>query len=257
MRLEFSKRGRKAQIAVFAILAIAIVAILLIIFLTDIRLAFTEPVPDIEISTCIQEPVEEALELVLSRGGSIDPELYYLYQDETFEYLCYTREYYDTCIMQKPLLKQSIEREIEAYVQPVVDGCVNDLKDRLRRKGWAVDAAGSNAIDVQIVPDNVKMVLDLKMKIEKDGEKKVYDQFSADFVSKAYSLIMVGSSISNWEAHYGDSAPEVYMGYYHDLIVEKKKQSDGTTLYIIRNINSEETFRFASRSLAWPPGYAA
>ena len=253
---ERSKRGKKAQVAIFVILAIAISAVLLIIFLSDMRLPFTTPVPDVELSNCLEENVQEALELVLSSGGSIDPELYYRYQDEKFEYLCYTKDFYKKCVMQKPLLKQSIQREIQAHVQPAVNGCVNDLKDRLRRRGWDIDSAGTNEVTVNIIPDNVQILLDLEMKIEKDGNKKVYEGFNADFVSKAYDLIMVASSITNWEAHYGDASPEVYMGFYHDLKVEKKKQSDGTTLYIITNLNSEEVLRFASRSLAWPPGYA-
>ena len=47
------------------------------------------------------------------------------------------------------------------------------------------------------------------------------------------------------------------MNYYHDLNVEKKKQSDGSTIYILTDRNNENKFQFASRSVAWPPGYGA
>jgi hypothetical protein len=47
------------------------------------------------------------------------------------------------------------------------------------------------------------------------------------------------------------------MNYYHDLKVEKKKQLDGTNIYILTDRNNENKFQFASRSVAWPPGYGA
>jgi hypothetical protein len=46
------------------------------------------------------------------------------------------------------------------------------------------------------------------------------------------------------------------MAFYPDVKVEKKKQSDGTKVYIITDRNTGEKLQFATRSLAWPPGYA-
>jgi hypothetical protein len=42
--------------------------------------------------------------------------------------------------------------------------------------------------------------------------------------------------------------------YYHDLKVEKKKQIDETSIYILTNRDTGEKFQFASRSYAFPPG---
>ena len=66
---------------------------------------------------------------------------------------------------------------------------------------------------------------------------------------------MIASSISNWEAKYGDSETMNYMIYYPNLKVEKKKQGDGTTIYIITDKESEDKFMFASRSLVLPAGF--
>ena len=44
------------------------------------------------------------------------------------------------------------------------------------------------------------------------------------------------------------------MNYYHDLKVEKNKQTDGSTIYILTERDTENKFQFASRSVAWPPG---
>ena len=70
-----------------------------------------------------------------------------------------------------------------------------------------------------------------------------------------YELASIAESIVEWEATYGDSETTTYMNYYHDLKVEKKKQTDGTTIYIVTNRDTRNKFQFASRSVAWPPGY--
>jgi len=37
--------------------------------------------------------------------------------------------------------------------------------------------------------------------------------------------------------------------------IEKKEQSDGSRIYILTHRSTNEKFMFASRSIAWPPGY--
>ena len=44
------------------------------------------------------------------------------------------------------------------------------------------------------------------------------------------------------------------MLYYPSIKVEKKKQSEGTTIYILTDRDSSEEFMFAVRSFAIPPG---
>lgn len=70
-----------------------------------------------------------------------------------------------------------------------------------------------------------------------------------------YDLIMIASSIANYEAKYGDADSLTYMLYYPDIKVEKKEQSDGSRVYILTNKPTNEKFIFASRSIVWPPGY--
>ena len=45
-----------------------------------------------------------------------------------------------------------------------------------------------------------------------------------------------------------------YMIYYPHLRVEKKKQGDGSTVYVLTDKESEDKFIFASKSLVFPPG---
>ena len=43
--------------------------------------------------------------------------------------------------------------------------------------------------------------------------------------------------------------------FYPDLVIDKIKRDDGTTVYIIENADLKTKFQFASRSMAWPAGY--
>jgi hypothetical protein len=70
-----------------------------------------------------------------------------------------------------------------------------------------------------------------------------------------YQLVNIADSIIDFESIYGDSETTIYMNYYHDLKVEKLKQIDESTIYILTDRTDGNKFQFASRSYAFPPGY--
>ena len=247
-------KNKRGQVTVFVILAIAIVIVLIVLLTgrSDLFSIFTGETPVQQIKTCAQEPVEEAIEILKLQGGSLEPELYYLYQGNKIEYLCYTDANYDNCVMQKPLLKQSIEKEIRKYAEPRIKNCINSVKSSLEGKGYEVSMK-TPEISFSLVPNNIMIDMDLDLKLVKDKTES-YKSIKTDLSSKLYDMVMIASSISNWEARYGDSETMTYMMYYPSLKVEKKKQGDGTTVYILTDRNSDDKFMFASRSLALPAG---
>ena len=86
------------------------------------------------------------------------------------------------------------------------------------------------------------------------GDTETYDKLGVSIKNNLYELVSISNSILSMEIKYGDAETTIYMDYYHDLKVEKKKQTNGTTIYIITNRNTGNKFQFASRSVAWPPG---
>jgi len=68
-------------------------------------------------------------------------------------------------------------------------------------------------------------------------------------------MLMIATSLLQFEAKYGDSDTSSMMIYYPDYIIDKIKRDDGTTVYILENKEFGNKFQFASRSLAWPAGY--
>jgi len=155
--------------------------------------------------------------------------------------------------MQKPLLKQSVEQQINSYAAPRIRNCVSSVKANLERKGYQVSMSNPE-ISISLVPGNIIVDIISDIKIVKDKTES-YTSIKTDMASDLYGQVMLASSISNWEAVYGDAETMNYMIYYPSMKVEKKKQGDGTTIYIITERNSGDKFVFASRSLVIPAGF--
>ena len=114
------ERNKKGQLTIFIIIAIIIVAVLLFLFYPRIKTIVSGPSPSSYIEKCTEDATKEVLEKLEAQGGSLTPENYILYEDNKVDYVCYTNEYYKRCTMQKPFLKQDIEKEITEYIEPKV-----------------------------------------------------------------------------------------------------------------------------------------
>ncbi|MBU2562047.1 MAG: hypothetical protein KKF68_00085 [Nanoarchaeota archaeon] len=255
------KRGedannRKGQITIFIILAIVVVVlgIVLYFFYPKIISNFGfESNPSLYMESCIKEDLTNTVEKISSQGGSLEPEHYIMYQGNKIEYLCYTEEYYTTCIMQQPMLKQHIEKEVQEAIKSKVSECFDLLKEDYEKKGYSVNLK-KGEISIELLPQRIIALFNSTLTIKKEESQK-YDSIKIVLNNNLYELVSIANSILNWEARYGDSETTTYMDYYHDLKVEKKKQSEGSTIYILTDRTSENKFQFASRSVAWPPGY--
>ena len=160
-KMEKKMENKKAQVTIFIILALAIVLVLILLFVggDKITTIFTGEAPVDQIKNCVLESLEPALETVMLQGGSLNPENYYLYQDNKLDYLCYTEENYKQCVMQKPLLKQSIEKELGEYIAPRATSCIEAVKQSLRNDGYDVSSKEPE-ISVSLIPGTV--LLDIK-----------------------------------------------------------------------------------------------
>ncbi len=253
---------KRGQITIFVIIVLLIVgfAVLIYVFYPKISVAlgFGAQSPQGYLETCINDDFKEKVSVISSQGGSLNPENYFLYEGDKIEYLCYTEEYYKTCVMQKPLLKNSVENEIKAGIKDKVNECIGKLKNNYESKGYEVTMSEGD-FSVELLPKRVVISFDKQITLRKGedvqsfgGDKK---KLNVVFNNNFYELTSIASSILNSEASYGDAETTVYMDFYHDLKVEKYKQTDGTKIYILTDRNDGNKFQFATRSVAWPPGY--
>ncbi|MFH1711387.1 MAG: hypothetical protein ABH840_03685 [Nanoarchaeota archaeon] len=252
-----NKRGsKKGQLTIFIIIAVIVVAaVLFIVFYPQIKIIVSPVTPSGYVEDCISKELDNAVTIVSENGGSINPENVINYEGKEIEYLCYTAEYYKTCVMQQPLLKEHVEDEISSYIKPIAERCVNELVSDYQDRGYNVDLRKGN-VSVEIMPHNILVNVNSVLTLEKDSTQ-YFSGFKVAKTSEMYDLLMISQSILNWEARYGDSAPETFMLYYPNLRIEKLKQGDGSKIYIINERETKDSFIFATRSLSWPAGYAS
>ena len=255
---------KKGQITIFVIIAIVIIAAVILFFtLTQQGKNIVQQVTgqqetsDVvwEITNCIEnnEEINNKIALITSQGGSVAPENYILYNNSKVEYLCYSNEYLKTCYMQQPLLLQHINQELQNAIKTDVENCFAKEKQSLENRGYNINMGRIN-FSLEIIPDNLVFNINTPMTITKT-ETQTFNQFSIKKTSGLYQLVMLSTSILNFEARYGDSDPALYMALYPSVRIEKQKRSDSSKVYILSDRDTNEVFMFASRSLAWPPGY--
>ncbi|MFH1503671.1 MAG: hypothetical protein ABIE36_03365 [Candidatus Diapherotrites archaeon] len=246
----------KGQVTIFIIIAIIIVAlaILLYIFLskpkTDIIPGTKNP--PVYIQECMQEKIENTVDILSLQGGSVNPEGYYIYENNKVEYLCYINEYYRPCVVQQPMLTQHIQKEILNEIEDETVSCFDSMKDNYEQKGYEVSMKTGNTT-VELLPNKIITTFGYEVVLIK-GETEKYQNFRIALNNDLYKLASIANSIIQWETLYGDAETTIYMDYYHDLKVNKQKQIEGTTIYILTDINNDKIFQFASRSYAFPPG---
>jgi len=246
-------KPKRSQVTLFVIIAIFLVVALLIIFWPKLKQIIAPSSPELNLQRCIEADLKKELNTITSNGGSVEPSLYFSYAGSKIEYLCYTNEDYKTCVMQQPLLKQHIEAELLSSLKPKIQKCIENMKSNAESQGYEV-ASISNKPSIEISQDKINLVVDAKMVLKKDSTQRI-NKIEAKIPSGTYDLLMITSSILNWEARYGDADILTYMLYYPDIKVEKYRQDDGTKIYILTDKNTKEKLVFATRSLNFPAGY--
>jgi len=95
--------------------------------------------PEAFIQLCLEDDIRSIVENLSMQGGSLEPEVYFTYNNIPIRYLCYTNKNLETCIIQEPLLKTHIESEIENAIQEKVQSCFSELKETYEEKGYNVN----------------------------------------------------------------------------------------------------------------------
>ncbi len=248
---------KRGQVTIFIIIAIVIVALVVLGFLVypqiKTNIATGETGPSLFIQTCMEDAIKDTVEKVSLQGGSVEPKFFVLHDNEKVEYLCYTNEYYRTCVVQQPLLKPHIEKEIKEDIEDEAEDCFDSLEKNYQKQGYEVNLR-KGAMNVELLPKRVVANFNYTLTLTKTDTQR-YDSFVIVLNNNIYELSAIASSIVEWETTYGDADVGTYMTYYNDLKVEKEIKSEGTKVYIITDRNTGNKFQLASRSGVLPAGY--
>ncbi len=255
---NFTRRdmGKRGQVAIFIIIAIVIVvgAVLIYFLSPDLGFISTEFTPNGFLTDCIKPTVEGGIETLSKQGGYANPEGYILYQGDRVKYLCYQAQYYLPCKVQQPLIKEHFENELNDMVRKRAEECVDELQAEYERRGYAVSGLSLVESSVSVIPGEIRVDIKAPITVTKDITQK-FEEFNIETESQIYDLLMLATSIIDFESTYGDSETSLYIQYYPNLDIQKIKLGDGSKIYVVGDVTTGDSFTFATRSQAWPGGY--
>ena len=247
----FSTSSKKrGQLTLFVIVAIVVVAVILVFYLWLEPSYFVSEGGELSFEECVSEEMDKGLVKLSLTGGVISPSFFFLYQDNEIPYYCYTTLPYKTCIVQRPLVKQNFEKNFIEYLRDGVNVCYDESVDDLKELGYNV-TTGDVELNLTIIPKRINVEIVAPTTVE----GKRFTDYKFNYPSEMYDVLMVTTSLLQYETTYGDSPISDLMFYYPNIIIDKYKQSDSTTVYIVTDKSSDVKFQFASRSLIWPAGY--
>ena len=249
---------KRGQVTIFVIIAIIIVGVILLLFAfggLPTLLGGGQIIPSDFLTTCIMSDLQKDVTLLSNNAGYENPEASVMYKGENYTYLCYTTEYYKTCTIQQPFIKNNFEKELARMLTPKAQQCAQSLVTAYQKAGYSVSSSANSNVSIVVGPEKISVDFMVNLVVSKQGATQKIDKVSASLNSQLYNLMFIASSIVDFEAVYGDSETTLYMQYYPDLRIDKIRRDDGSKIYTLTDVVTTDRFRFAVRSLAWPAGY--
>jgi hypothetical protein len=249
-------KNKKVQITIFVIIAIVLVVSIALIFIfvqkPSIKISPENPgTIKSYIEKCARDATEEAEKLVIPQGGFLEPSSYLLYNDTKVAWLCYTPFNKQLCSNRHPMLNKEIEKEIENYIKPKIEGCFNDIKTKLKNYDYKEELL---SIDVEILSKNIYVNMTKKITYTKYDRTISLENFDAQIKSPVYDFIRLATEIVNQEVSC-DCTRETCNA---DVIALNRLNRDfeisrfitgrNEKIYTIKDILTNKKFNFAVRN---------
>lgn len=256
MVAKIKKMNQRGQITIFIILGLILVVVIILLFLLikkpDVSLTDTEN-PQAYIESCTNDAVEEAVEMLLENGGDLEPKGSVMYNGKELTYLCYNENYYKPCINQRPMLIEHIENEITSYIQPRVSNCFQTLKTELETR-YDVEMENME-LTTELQTKQVVVNIKRDFKMVRGDNVRSFTEFKANLINPIYDLAKIAMEISNQEAHYCNFDILGFMIIYPKYDIQKFNTGESDTIYTIKDLTTNQEFKFAIRSCALPAGF--
>ncbi|MBU1136382.1 MAG: hypothetical protein KJ559_02640 [Nanoarchaeota archaeon] len=252
---------KRGQMTIPVIISIIIIGGIILFFTLSERIGLdifrtSKPSPYEYMDKCVEDSAKNAIEIMLPQAGFLEPENYMLYKDKKVGYLCYNRNYYEGCVMQKPNYIAHLEQEIKTYITPKIKDCFYLLKKEYENRKYEVKE-GDLILSVSLKPKIIDIRIEKKLEITKDGESEILERFKINFLSSLFDLGLLAQEIASQEAKYCYFEYLGYMILYPYFDIDKKSvgsAKDSSKIYIIGDRRTQDKLYIAIRSCAINPG---
>ncbi len=250
--------NKNGQAMIWVIVAIAMVAIIILLFIFRGSFTSISKKTEIEnpinfIESCVKESVDDGVDVMLPQGGFVNPKQIKKYNNTKIEYLCYSVNYYEKCVIQHPVYLQEIEKEIKNYIEPRVDECFNNYEFEMKKRKSDV-LISPMKLDVRFGNGKVFVKIDREVTIIKDDETIKIENFDFEINSPIYDLANVAIEITGDEALKCDFDNVNYMMNFPRFKIKRFIMSDSTKIYNIVDLDSGKELNMAIRGCAISPG---
>jgi hypothetical protein len=244
------RKNKGGQITIFVILALIIVVVIALIFLLikpPSLLTVNAENPNLYIQSCVKEQLENGIDIISKQGGDINPSGSIIYGENAVAYLCYTSNYYETCVNQRPLLIEHIEEELKNYITPKINSCFEGLRTELEKK-WNVELGNNMDFNVSLKPKQVVININRDLKITNSENSQSFNEFNVKIISPVYDLAEIASGITDKEAQYCNFDLGSFMLLNKDYEISKNQSANYDDIYTVKERASDKKFTFAIRN---------
>lgn len=250
----------RGQMTIWIIVAVVIVASVVFFLFLNRGPIIGDSRPDggVDITSymqeCIAPKVSEAADLMIPRGGFINPQNTVVFDGLPVEYLCLNQGNFEPCVHQHPVLLKEMRDEIYSYVYPEVDGCFEELRLDFSERNIDANYLSDFDFTVQLQEDLIILDITRETNLAGFGSSGVADDIVVEVEHPLYNLALIALEIANQEATYCYFEFVGYNVLYPRYEIEQFSMSDATTIYTIRDLETAKEMRIATRSCAISPG---
>jgi len=250
---EIKIQNKHGQITIFVIIAIIIVAAIILLFwfynrvIPNVQPSAAEN-PQLNIEHCINSHVEKSVDKIMENGGYIKKsDLTKKFNGESIPYLCYIKTNYANCIIIEPVLIEHLEKEIYNDIKTKISGCFASLETGLEKKGYSVTMESGMNFSVNLIPGDVKTIINKKITLSKADETRKFDKFEANYHTPLYDMAIVIQEITRQESLYCNSEYTKIMRANTWIEIDKFQTGDDNKIYTVKDTRTKNEIKFAIR----------
>lgn len=248
---------KKSQVTLFIIFAILIFISLISFFFLKIK-SYPEKRltinPQEQIESCIKEELLKVLPIIMEQGGVFNPRKIsdesVLYEDKYTKYLCYSSGKREKCFINTPLLKSSIEEEIEKATIEGVKKCFENLRKKLA--GYDYKEEEQFNYSIEISPSFLTAKVNKEITISKGDSLKKFNSFVFKEPSPLFDFILITNDILVKEVSCNcgkESCTADTLGLSNNNFkVSVFIAGNGEKVYKIEDMITKQKFKFAVRN---------
>ena len=254
------KRGQMGLLIIVAVVIAAIIVSFFFIFYQG-RKPFggnQEFNPKSFIEGCIESSAYPAVKTMLKQGGFIYPDKnnsFVLYNDTKTTYLCEINTFHDGCVNEHPAIIDELNKEIESNISNKIDLCFRDLANISNEVGYNVSFSDVS-FNASFVPGQLVILVKTNLTMEYHEQVSSFRDFKVYVPTYLYDLSNVAENkiISGTDSTYGGEALFCgfnygnYMNDHREIKISMDPLDDGSKIYSVRSIISNEVYYFAIRS---------